>query len=171
MLTATVKNGPVLSDQIQLLQNSVRALQRKGQKRKVEGGFKRSIGEWSKVKAAIGNVENKRGKNLNEWHSHIHFLIFTDVQLDYRVYNEELKKEIIAQAKKENRIATKEELLKAATKIVVHTDLSGDTVQVPVSKLSEEWFYSSGGSTNISCEPLDLFPKINNQMDYTRKRR
>lgn len=190
MLTATVKNGPVLKDQLQLLQNSIRNLQRMGQKRK---GI-RSGGEWGKIEAAIGNVENKRGKGLSEWHSHIHMLVFTDTKLNFKVYDKAIRNKIEGAAKKQFREATTKELLPAALEklLIVNTegkpvvDDEGDYTYIPVSKLSKEWYISSGGkieydgagqltgcggSSNISCEILDLYPKIPHGMHWKRKQR
>jgi hypothetical protein len=190
MLTATVKNGNVLTDQLQLLQNSIRNLQRMGQKRK--NG--RSVGEWGKIKAAIGNVENKRGEGLHEWHSHIHLLVFTDEKLNYQVYDNSIRNKIQGDAKRQFRKTTNKELLPAALEklLLVDNDLKpildkeNDFSYIPVSKLSKEWFLSSGGtiqydgsgqligyggSCNISCEILDLYPAIKSNMHYKRKQR
>jgi len=81
LATATIENGPDLKSRIDLLHDSIRQMIRKGQKR----GSGRGNGEWSKVRAAIGNTETKIGSGSNEWHVHCHFLIFTDEPIDIRI--------------------------------------------------------------------------------------
>jgi len=116
MLTATIKSGVDLNTQIDLLQSAVRSFQRMGQKRKKNN----SPGEWGKVRAALGNVENKRGSGSGEWHTHVHFLVFSDDKIDYTVYDSDKKKKILETARKEKRQATKEELYPAAIETICH---------------------------------------------------
>jgi len=81
LATATIENGPDLKSRIDLLHDSIRRMVRKGQKR----GKVRGTGEWSKVRAAIGNTETKIGSGSKEWHVHCHFLLFTDDPIDIRI--------------------------------------------------------------------------------------
>jgi hypothetical protein len=78
MLTATIKDVPVLRQGIDMLQDSLLNMRKMGQKRK----GKRSRGEWSKVRAFIQNIEVKRGSGSGLWHVHAHILAFTDAPID-----------------------------------------------------------------------------------------
>jgi hypothetical protein len=94
LATATIENGPNLKEQIDTLHESSRRMMKKGQKR----GRGRSLGEWSKVRAAIGNYEIKRGKGSGRWHVHTHYLLFTDRPID--ITRNEGKYEIVRDGKK-----------------------------------------------------------------------
>lgn len=85
MATATIKDGGNLKERIDTLLDGVKAMRKKGQKRR-DG---RSGGEWSKVRAGISNVELKIGSGSGQWHAHSHFLLFTDSPIDIRTRDSE----------------------------------------------------------------------------------
>lgn len=78
LCTATIRPGTNLKERIDFLQESIKRMRKMGQKR--ERGC--SGGEWSKIKAALENVEIKIGSGSGQWHVHAHFLVFTDSPLD-----------------------------------------------------------------------------------------
>lgn len=152
MITYTIKDGPDLKERIDKLANSMKRFRKMGQKR----SFGNSLGEHSKIKAAINNIENKLGENSGQWHVHIHSLIFTDELIDYAIYNEAKKK--FLQSRKSDRL-TKEELLEAAKEIKCIPGRSFDTHTevsfVPVSPLSSQWYKATKQEAiNIKVNPL-----------------
>jgi hypothetical protein len=109
-------------------------MRQKGQKR----GEVRAGGEWGKFKAVLGKVEFKRGRG-GDFNVHWHGLIFSDEQLDFRVYKQEEKK--------------RGELVPIAT------ILDGSKI-VPVSKITMEWYESTEeDSYNFRVDPLVMLDK------------
>lgn len=124
MATATIRGGAQysLKERIDTLQDSILNMRKMGQKRK---NGKRSSGEFSKIKAALQNVEIKIGQNSDGWHVHAHFLIFTDSPIDIRTKDSEYLVE--------NRNGEK----------------------IAVSKWNYEWFIASGGEgINFDLRPI-----------------
>lgn len=152
MLTYTVTDGPDLADRIEMLKRGKRAFRRMGQSRR-GGGRSWSAGEAGAIRAGISTIEIKRGRGSGLWHVHSHDLVFTDRPIDYRVYNQEKLKRLREKYGKRN--VPEGELIKIANNFVV---FNGKTV--PVSKISNEWFRSTGGeSIGISVDPIRQVPK------------
>jgi hypothetical protein len=125
--TATIKDGSILKDRIDLLQDSLKRMRKRGQKRK--GAISR--GEWSKIKAAISNVEIKIGKGSGQWHVHAHFLMFTDSPIDIKTRE---GKHII---KKDNGTFFPDE--------------------INLSKFNHEWFKATRGEgINFDIRPIEF---------------
>lgn len=134
MLTITVKDGESLSERVKHLKDSLKRLR------------KRKTSEFAKVNAAIIKLEVHKGENSSLWHPHFHCLIFSEEKIDYRIYDQELKKEITKKCNKEKRIPTKKDLFPAVKNFVAGK---------PVSKLSIDWLKASrGDSCNIDCTPI-----------------
>lgn len=148
MITKTVRDGSVLSDRLSHLKESNKKFRLMGQRR---GKDKKSLGESGKIVAALSTVEIKRGRDSGQWHAHLHELVFSDRPLDYVVYD---KKQLNSLKNKygENIPA---ELLKTA----VIRSINIDGKSVPVSKISHEWYRSSGDSTSIEVSPLRHIPR------------
>jgi hypothetical protein len=126
LATATIKDGEKLKERIDTLQDSVKRMRKMGQKRK-DG---HSRGEWSKVRAAISNVEMKIGSGSGAWHVHNHFLIFTDSPINIKTRESEY---FIDKG-------------------------SGERLQV--SKFNYEWWTATGGEgINFDVRPVQ-FRKI-----------
>lgn len=117
MVTLTVKNGSSLWERLDHLISSQKVFRKMGQK-----GRK---GEWSKVKAAYSHIEIKRGKDGRLWHPHYHFLVFTNVSLDYRI-----------------NFSRSTQVTFFRNKIV------------KCSKIGREWLKASGDSINVNVQPL-----------------
>lgn len=83
LCTATIRPGENLEERINFLLESIKRMRKMGQKR--EKG--QSGGEWSKIKAALSNVEIKIGTGSGQWHVHIHILAFTDEPLNTKLYD------------------------------------------------------------------------------------
>lgn len=131
MATATIRGGAQyqLKERIDTLQDSILNMRKMGQKRK---NGKRSGGEFSKIKAALQNVEIKIGQGSDGWHVHAHFLIFTDSPIDIR---------------------TKDSPYLVENK-------SGE--KITVSKFNYEWFLaSSGEGINFDVRPIAYRENVN----------
>lgn len=162
-ITFTIDNKKTFNEAYDLLQSSLRNFRLKGQKRK--NG--RSLGESGKIKSSIGMIEVKTGKNSGLWHVHAHVLVFTDEKLDYKIYDQDKKAEIINDyIRSYGRKPEKEELKGAWLKTI---NFQGE--DVPVSKLSYEWYLSSGKtSTNIKVIPQKVEETENGpELVYYRK--
>ena len=133
-VTFTIKDANSLDERIRSLGIFFRDFVRKGQKR----GVGKSLGQWSKVGAAIVATESKRGDNSDLWHAHKHALIFCRERLDFRVYDEKRYAELIKKYGRGN--VPKSEL----TAIALQT-INIDGREVPVSPLSREWFSATKG--------------------------
>lgn len=83
LCTATIRGGDNLEERINFLTESILRFRKMGQKR--QRGY--SGGEWSKIKAALSNVEIKIGTGSHKWHVHAHFLMFTDEPLNTKLYD------------------------------------------------------------------------------------
>lgn len=149
MLTYTVKDGENLSERLNHLIASKRRFLKMGQKRKRKSAY--SFGEASKIKAAISTIEIKRGKGSNLWHAHCHDLIFTDQELDYRIFVPGKRDEYLH--KKKTGKLKKSEMLEYCNRFV---ELNGDLV--PASKISSEWFAATGDSMGIDVSPIRHVP-------------
>jgi hypothetical protein len=148
IVTYTVTDGNSLSERLRHLKQSRLAWRKMGQKRK----DKRSNGEAAKIKAGLSTIEIKRGRDSGLWHVHAHELLFTDKQLDYQVYDPEIKKELY---KKFGSTIPKDMLTAAAMETA---EFQGE--QVAISKISKEWLIAtSGDSISISVEPLQHVPR------------
>jgi hypothetical protein len=148
MVTYTVSDGPELGERLEHLKRSKREFRRMGQTRR-KG---RSRGESGKICAAISTIEIKRGKNSGLWHAHAHELVFTDVPLDYTVYDPIIMGKL---KKKWGGWIPKDRLDAAAIKKV-----SFKNELRSVSAISAQWFSATGGdSIGIDVEPIRHVPK------------
>jgi len=141
MLTFTVADGPVLGERLDHLRASFRRWYRMGQRR----GARRSGGEAAKIGASLAGVEITR-TSAGRWHAHIHMLAFTDERLDYRVYDQAARR--AAEARNYGRVSD------AELRGMVARSVTLGGVSVPVSKLTEEWYASTGDSVNLDVRPL-----------------
>lgn len=149
MLTATVPPSESWRDQLTALVGAWQSLRKMGQvrkRRRKDGSVKvtRSGGEWGKVRAGLAKVELKRGAGSGLPHCHIHALVFSETQLDFRVWSAEEKRKA------------------KADRIPLHKipDESDPRGWVPASKLSAEWWKATGGAAkNIRVDPLVMRPK------------
>lgn len=150
MLNFTVQDAKGFNTAYKLLQDTIRAWRLQGQKR--ENGY--SKGESSKILSALGVNEVKEGKNSKEWHIHSHYLVFTNEQIDFSLYDKVKKKEIIDYFKKKYRRKPNKKELSPAYKMQVQ--FQGN--EAPVSKLSLQWLVASKNtSLNIKCIPQKKF--------------
>lgn len=134
MVTATVRPRETWAATLNHLRESLSRMRRKGQKRK-NGA---SDGEWGKFRAVLGKIEFKRGRG-GDFNVHWHGLVFTDEQIDFRVYRQDLKK--------------RGEL------VPIETILDGSKV-IPVSKITKEWYESTErDSYNFRIDPLLMLDK------------
>jgi hypothetical protein len=133
-VTFTIEDKARLGERIDFLQSAFRNFVRMGQKR----GRKKSLGEWSKVGAAIVATENKRGENSDLWHSHKHALLFCRKPLSYQVYDPDKLRRL--ERLYGYRKVPKHAMREAALNLV---KFQGE--MVPASKLSLEWLKATAG--------------------------
>jgi hypothetical protein len=133
-VTFTISDKANLGERIDFLQKAFRAFVRRGQAR----GKKKSLGEWSKVGAAIVATENKRGENSDLWHSHKHALLFCREALSFRVYDQDKVKKL--ERLYGYRKVPKDKMDLCATNLISHNG-----AKIAMSKLSLEWFKATGG--------------------------
>lgn len=120
------------------LKRSLLAFRKMGQRR---GPGKFSKGEWSKVRAGVMSIENKRGEGSGLWHVHAHAVLFCDSPIDFSMYDQEKKKKL---SEKYGRNIPRE--------------LLEQIKNAPMSKAAFEWNIASGGATDISIERLRKIP-------------
>jgi hypothetical protein len=132
MATATIKDGPDLKERIDTLLDGIKRMRKKGQKRAAG----RSLGEWSKVRAGVGNVEIKIGSGSGSWHVHCHFLLFTDKPIDIRIKD-------------------------SPYEVKLKTDtLFPETIKV--SKFNHEWHDATAGEgINFDVQPVTFRENVN----------
>ena len=139
MATATIRGGAGLKNRLDLLMDSLLKMRKKGQKRKK----KKSLGEWSKITAAIQNVEMKIGRGSGSWNVHAHLLVFTDTPLDTRLRGSEY----FVQRRENGRFGSYD------------PDQPGEKIQL--SKFNYEWFESTGGEgINFDIRPISFQKNI-----------
>jgi hypothetical protein len=191
MLTMTIKDGPVLEERLNALTGSRKRFRLFGQRRIMkrmkiyqENGkwyeykrgdeipeklhslevYRNDSGEWSKVRAAICSTEIVWGEDSHEIHCHDHALIFTNQMIDYRIFDEEMKRRIIKEAsiveKNGEYFAggvslSKIQYMQMLAPAVVEWAEDCNGVRIPVSKLSKEWIEATRGQGfNIDVHPL-----------------
>jgi hypothetical protein len=141
LATATIRNGPGLKEHIDTLKNAEKKMRKKGQKREIG----RSLGEWSKVVAGISNIEIKEGSGSREWHTHDHFLLFTNEPLDIRI---EGSPYYVPKRGNETGVG-----------------ISGNGAseeKIHVSKFNFEWYESTGGEgINFDVRPIQYRRNVN----------
>ncbi len=103
MITATMPPALTWREDLDQLVGAWKDFRRLGQRRKrvrtelVDGerrkvvSWTRDPGEFGKVRAGLAKVELKRGADSGLPHCHYHALVFTDTQLDFRVWSKEEK--------------------------------------------------------------------------------
>lgn len=150
MVTFTIEAQKSFTEGFKIITESLRRFRRMGQRRGVN---EYSNGEAGKIRAAIGCGEAKRGAVSGKWHIHYHFIIMTNKKLRYRLYDKDKKNAIIKHWKSQyNRYPPKSELKKAALSLMRLP--SGE--QMPISKLSKEWYLATGGKgINIKVIPIN----------------
>lgn len=121
LCTATIRPGEDLQERIDFLTESILRMRKQGQKR--EKGH--SGGEWSKIKAALSNIEIKIGTGSRQWHVHAHFLIFTNEPLNTRLYDSPYSIQV---PDKKN---------------------SGKTKAFTISKIEHEWNVATNGEAHV----------------------
>jgi hypothetical protein len=176
MLTMTIKDGLELEERLNVLTQSRKRFRLFGQRRVKrmriyqENGkwfeykrgqeiperihtmeiFRSDGGEWSKVKAALCSTEIVWGENSGEIHCHDHALIFTNQPIDYRIFDEEKKRAILADNPDAVELS-KDEYMSLLSPAVIEKGEDG----MPVSKLSREWSKATAGmGINIDIAPL-----------------
>jgi hypothetical protein len=146
LATATIRDGPKLKERLDLLINSLLKMRKKGQKRKK----KKSLGEWSKITAAIQNIEMKIGRGSGSWHVHAHLLLFTDSPLDLRIKDSGY----FVQRKENGGFGNYDK------------NQNGEKIQL--SKYNYEWFQSTGGEgINFDVVPIRFLKNVHGNMCET----
>lgn len=165
-LTFTIENQNKFSDSWEILTDGLRKFRLMGQRRGRYSGLK-SGGESGKIKSAIGCGEIKKGEKSKLWHSHYHFIVFADDKIDYSIYDEKKKKEII--------INCNENFFKQPDKNDLSIAIKERIDNIPVSKLSREWYQATDGKgINLSCIPIkntenEINKTIREIIKYTSK--
>jgi hypothetical protein len=160
-VTFTVKDGDNLGERHFHLKDAMLNFRKMGQRSTSKAGkVRQSRGQWSKVTAAVGTHETKRGSGSGQYHAHCHLLVFTSTPFDYTVYDQAKKKDLGQRFGK----SIPADLLAAIAK--KHVVFDGRTVAV--STISEEWFTASGDSTSIDVRPLHRIPRGCSSPDYQR---
>jgi hypothetical protein len=143
LITATIRPRDNLRDGLNHLTNAWKSFRKMGQRR---GDKKRSCGEFGKVVGALAKIEIKRGSGSGKWHPHIHALVFTRGEIDFRYWD---KGEVIHEKHFDELI----------TRVNEET---GEVVQkgkeILMSKVSKEWLKATGGdSYNIDVSSMRKF--------------
>lgn len=136
-ITFTLPDGADLLECGSRLRDSLQAFRKMGQRR----GAGHSDGEWSKVRAGVMSIENKRGSNSGLWHVHAHAVVFCDDQINFSVYDQDKKRQLI---EKYGNSIPREVLEQIRNK--------------ELSKAAYEWYLASGGATDIHIERLRKIP-------------
>lgn len=196
MITLTIKDGEILEDRLNALVKSKKRFRLFGQSRLLkrmkiyqdDSGkwyeydprrdgdppqhlkeyriFRNDSGEWSKIKAAIASDEIVLGEGSGEIHCHTHILAFTNARLDYRIFRDYQKKEIIEKSGLvekagryylDNKELSKQEYLKILSPAVSDWYFPENGDPVPVSKISREWIKATAGEgIDIDISPLSF---------------
>ena len=154
MLTPTVADCDTLTEGMDNLSNGLRNFFRQGQRRK---GGKRSGGESGKIKASLFCTEVTPGKNSGKPHVHAHGIVFTDEPLDFAVYDQKKKKEIIRHFNEvEGYKPNKKDLLPSARMPrQILNKKTGKTELKLFSPLNSDWYAGTkGNGFNIKCQLL-----------------
>lgn len=128
----TVPNSHDLRDRLDFVYSSLKRFRKMGQKGR--------RGEWSKVEAAVSNIETKRGDGSGLWHPHIHLIAFVpgNQVIDFKA----------------DKTAYK--LTKNGSVSYHISDPGSGAVKVKASALSLEWIRATGESgINVSCRPIE----------------
>lgn len=149
LVTATIRPRETLREGLNHLTAAWKKFRLMGQRR----GDSRSRGEFGKVVGAIAKIEIKRGAGSGKWHPHIHALIFTRSELDFRFYDKGVLihpkhfDPLVGEVDKETGEVKGREIL--------------------MSKISREWLKATGGdSYNVDVQSMRKFW----ESSYTDKR-
>lgn len=163
MVTFTVRPAKTFNEAYKRLTFAIRKYVLMGQLRGAgtNGAERRSRGEAAKIKAMALSKEIKIGRDSGLWHLHAHAIVFTDIEIDYSVFDTKKKKLIIKDYKERfGRSPKKEELAPAVKKWhtleIVNTE-SGEIKEttIPVSKASMEWVKATGNTgANVHFSPM-----------------
>lgn len=152
MITYTIEDTENFNDGWELITKSLRRFRRIGQKRKA-GGRVVYYGESGKIKAALSCGEVKEGSGSGRWHVHFHQIAFCSEPLDYSIYDQKKKQEIITYY---NEVLNCEALKIDLVPAVKSWLIKKNKTKIPISKVSLEWYFSTGKtSTNIDVRPVD----------------
>jgi len=154
MLTFTIRDSDNFSDNFSTLSKGVREFFRMGQRRK---GNKRSKGEASKIVGGLGSIEVVPGRGTGKPHVHAHYIVFTNEKLNFAVYDQEKKKEIIRHFNEVKGYKPKKsDLLPAALHPqLIENQQTGTMEKILFSPLSWDWFRATKGrGLNIKCSLL-----------------
>jgi hypothetical protein len=133
--TATIPPGLKLEERINFLSESMKKFRKMGQKReKCQSG-----GESGKIKAALSNIEIKIGTGSGQWHTHAHYLMFTNEPLDTKIYDSNYKIEIDDK------------------------DNPGQKKTITLSKIQYEWYLATGCTAfNFHVQPIQFKEFVGN---------
>jgi len=150
MVTFTIDAQKSFTEGFKIISESLRRFRRMGQRR---GAGAYSGGEASKIGAAIGCGEAKRGVGSGLWHIHYHFIVMTNKKLRYRIYDKNKKDAIIKHWQEQyGRYPPQKELLPA----VIQFMRLPNGNRIPISKLSKEWYLATEGKgINIKVIPIN----------------
>lgn len=164
LITASITNGPNLAEKLAELKRAWARFRKMGQKR----GMKTSRGQWAAVRAGCYSIEIKRAAN-NDWHPHIHAVVFTSKKLDFRIYDPQKRAEIIRKFRCFGQKPNKNDLLPAVKK---YANFRG--AKIPSSPIVENWITATlGESSDIHIAPIrqhvSIMRQINEVLKYNMK--
>lgn len=139
--TATIKNSSDLSADYQKIRESWTIFTKMGQRRNVSD---RSNGEASKILGYSMAIEVTWSEK-EFWHVHAHFFLVCSNRLDFSIYDQEKATELY---KMYGYGKVPKELLAYCVKKKIK--------DIPVSKLTEEWYRATKDSFNFFVIPHDI---------------
>jgi hypothetical protein len=142
MATITIENSIDAGQAYNHLRRSWTNFVKMGQRR---DGATRSAGEAGKIIGSLLSIETVEGSEPGSYHVHGHALIVADEKIDYQVYDQDKRREL---EKIYGNHIPDNELIKIAKDYEI---INGS--MVPLSKLTREWFISSG-ACNFYCKPI-----------------
>ena len=144
-VTYTIPDGSQILETHLRLKEAMRNFRRLGQRRKrKDGSIYHSGGEYGKVIGGCGTHENIQGA-AGGVHSHCHMIYFTDRPLDFTVYKQKEKADLVRIYGKNNIPREKLEQIKINDE--------------GYSKISWEWHISAGDAKNFKVIPLRRIPQ------------
>lgn len=182
MITFTIRDEPTFNLAYDSLTEAIRRYVLMGQLRGHDSGGeeKRSQGEASKIKAMALGKEITIGKNSGLWHLHAHAIAFADSEIDFSVYDNEKKWQLINDFKEKYGRRPEKDVLAPAIKEYAKMELINkhgeiEFKKVAVSKASKEWIKATDGiSSDIHFDimegtPNQIFEQCIEVMKYTSK--
>lgn len=182
MITFTVRDEPTFNLAYDSLTEGVRKYVLMGQLRghDSEGKEIHSQGEASKIKAMALGKEIIMGKRSGMWHLHAHAIAFADSEIDFSVYDNEKKWQLINDYKDKHGKRPKKDVLVPAINEYAEMELINEygeieVKKVAVSKASKEWIKATGGLSSdihfniMEGTPNQIFEQCIEVMKYTSK--